>query len=167
MEARKLSESGSEPFQFSLRIRHPSIDPADLSRTLNVEPEYAYAAGTPRRGSKGGSVSVYSETYWLGVLKPSAAASADLAFSSEDLARIAHRQVTAIRRNLSWSLAMTVGRVLNAHGDLLRRLRAEGGEVTLLVTVFGAEVDTFSLTPETSRVLGDLGVAVEFEIGTE
>lgn len=92
---------------------------------------------------------------------------AELAFSSDDLARIAHRQVTAIRRNLSWSLAMTVGRVLNAHGDLLRRLRAEGGEVTLLATVFGAEVDTFSLTPEASRVLGDLGVAGEFEIGPE
>lgn len=165
MEARKLPESGSESFQFSLRIRHPSIDPAELSRALNVEPEHAFAAGTPRRGSRGGPAAVHSDTYWLGVLKPSASWT-DLAFSSDDRSRIAPKQATAITRNLSWSLALTVGRTLNGHGELLRRIRAEGGEVTLLVTVFSAEVDTFSLTPQTARLLGELGVAVEFEIGS-
>jgi hypothetical protein len=50
---------------------------------------------------------------------------------------------------------------------MLRRIRAEGGQVTLLATVPVGEVTAFNLAPEVSRVFGDLGVALEFEFITD
>ena len=47
MEARRASQP-SYPFQLSLRIRHPSIDPASISRELQIEPEHSFRAGDPR-----------------------------------------------------------------------------------------------------------------------
>ncbi len=70
MEARKLSNQ-SPPFQLSLRIRHPSIDPALLSRELAIDPEHSFRAGEPRRSSSGHAPStVHGQTYWLGILNP-------------------------------------------------------------------------------------------------
>jgi hypothetical protein len=66
MEARKLSKSDSQPFQLYLRIRHPSMDPAALSRDFKIEAEHAYRAGDPRPKTRSGTTprSVHSESYW-------------------------------------------------------------------------------------------------------
>ena len=42
MEARKLLKSEPASFQLSLRIRHPSVDPAVLSREFKIDPEDAF-----------------------------------------------------------------------------------------------------------------------------
>src|SRR5215469_12378565 len=67
MEARKLHESDSETFQLSLRIRHPSLDPEELSREFNIEAAHCFRAGDPR-ASRSGIASVHPESYWLGAL---------------------------------------------------------------------------------------------------
>jgi hypothetical protein len=61
----------SQDFSISFRIRHPSIDPAELTRQLGVEPQHAWRAGEPRRsdGDEIGS-GAYRETYWVGELAP-------------------------------------------------------------------------------------------------
>ena len=49
----------------------------------------------------------------------------------------------------------------------LRRIGSEGGQVSLLVNVSSDEVSSFQVTPEVSRVLSELGIAVEFEFARE
>ncbi len=61
-----------QDFSISFRIRHPSIDPAELSRQLGIEPQHAWRAGEPRRLESGEVGSgVYRETFWVGVLPAS------------------------------------------------------------------------------------------------
>jgi hypothetical protein len=56
-------------FSVRFRIRHPHIDPAELSRQLGVEPQHAWRAGEPRERDPGEVGSgVYRETFWVGAL---------------------------------------------------------------------------------------------------
>jgi len=164
MQARKLTKPAVRPFQFSLRIRHPSIDPAELSREFGVEPEHCYRAGEQRAlRSVAGTSSVHAESYWLGALDPfdwpqdiSSPGHAKLQLALEHLRQTA-------TDSFGWALTLTAARFLRVHGDLLRRVATEGGQTTLLVALSASEVDSFTLMPEASRILGDLGIAVEFE----
>ena len=70
MEARRASQP-SYPFQLSLRIRHPSIDPASISHELQIEPEHSFRAGDPRE-SRSAVTSVHADSYWLATLDLSA-----------------------------------------------------------------------------------------------
>jgi hypothetical protein len=59
-----------QEFSVTFRIRHPHIDPAELSRQLGVDPQHAWRAGDPRQVEPGEVGSgVYRETYWVGVLE--------------------------------------------------------------------------------------------------
>jgi hypothetical protein len=60
-----------DDFSVTLRIRHPSIDPSELSRRLGLEPQHAWRAGDRRRGDDGEPRDgTYRETYWVGLLPP-------------------------------------------------------------------------------------------------
>ena len=68
MEARRASQP-AYPFQLSLRVRHPSIDPAAISRELQIEPEHCFRAGDPRESARNVSVTpVHVDSYWLATL---------------------------------------------------------------------------------------------------
>jgi hypothetical protein len=167
MAAKRQSKSDSEPFQLSLRIRHPSMDPDDISSALKIKPEHSFRAGTPRPSSHGGATaSVYAESYWLGVLKP-VGQLAEMAFPADRESQIAQKQLAVVRNSLSWALSLSTSRLLKLHADLLRRVRTEGGDVSLLVTLHSGEVSSFTLAPGASQVFGDLGIAVEFEFAGE
>jgi len=56
-------------FSIALRVRHPSIDPAEVTRRLGIEPQHAWRAGEPRHDDGAGSA-LHRETYWVGLLKP-------------------------------------------------------------------------------------------------
>jgi hypothetical protein len=49
VEAQGLQTSDSEPFRLALRVRHPSIDPDELTRAFAITPEHAHQAGTAAR----------------------------------------------------------------------------------------------------------------------
>jgi hypothetical protein len=167
MEARKLAKR-SHPFQLSLRIRHPSLDPAEISGELGLPAEHSFRAGDPRLSRSGlAPASVHAESYWLGTLSPTEWP-ADLGFSAEPLRKIARERLgSAAIRSLGWALSLTAVRFLKGHGELLRRIHTEGGQTSLLVTISTAEASSFSLSPELSRVFSDLGVALEFEFSDD
>lgn len=167
METQRLSKSDSAPFQLSLRIRHPSMDPADISRTFKIKAEHSFRAGDPRP-SRGGSptASVHAASYWLGELTPTGPL-ADVAFPMDRESQIAQKQLNAVRKSLTWVLSFSASRFLKLHAELLRRVRAEGGDVSLLVTVHSGAVSSFTLAPGASQILGDLGIAVEFDLAGE
>ena len=164
MEARKLSSSDTEGFQLSLRVRHPSMDPTEISRAFKIEPEHSFRAGEARPAGGVANAAVHSESYWLGMLSPMSDVADHLLFATDPKPHIAEKQLAVLRRSLSFALSLRASRFFSTHAELLRRIRAEGGNVTLLVTVYDSDVGSFTLAPEASRTFADLDIAVEFEL---
>ncbi|MGO9512268.1 MAG: hypothetical protein ACLP2F_01320 [Steroidobacteraceae bacterium] len=168
MEARKLSKLQPPPFELALRIRHPSMDPAYLSRALGLEATHSFRAGEPRRSrSYVSSASVHGESYWLATLDPSTWPAANWLSGFASL-ELAHRELgKSATVSLGWALLLSATRLLRTNAALLQRIRVEGGQVSLLVALSPVAVDSFSLTPEVSRIFSELGIAIEFEIASE
>jgi hypothetical protein len=165
MEARKLSKLVTELFQLSLRIRHPSLDPADLTREFHIEAEHSFRAGDPRPSRSGlAPASVHTESYWLGALDP--ASWIRLPFAEPRLQLAQQGLGPMVSRNLGWALTLTA-RFLSLHAETLQRIRAEGGQISLLVAGPTGEVSSFSLPSEVCRIFGELGVTLEFELTSD
>jgi hypothetical protein len=165
MQAQKLSKSDLRPFQFSLRIRHPSIDPAEISREFGVEAEHSYRAGERRPvRSAAASPSVYAESYWLGSVGPVDWPQKILFPDHPQLLQMAVDQLRLTTSDsFGWALSLNTCQFLRLHGELLRRIGSEGGQISMLIALSAADVGSFSLRPEVSRTLGELGITVEFE----
>ncbi len=152
-----------QPFEISLSIRHPAIDPAEISRTLDIEPIEAFRAGDPRaHGSLEAEARTHSETYWVAVFSPDTWPMHALTpFWPEATAR-------ALRRNsrlaLEVRLAMVCDHLRTRHREFLQRLHAEGGRIALRVTLSPQEVTSFTLPQSVGRALTELGIAIEFDL---
>lgn len=166
MEARALPTPDPEQFRLALRVRHPSMDPAELSQAFGIEPEHSFRAGDSWGASsvKTTGSRVHPESYWLGQLNPTGRR-LPLGLPILGDPKIVQRQVAAFTRSLSWALSLGCTWFFKTHADLLRRVRSEGGEVALLVTIYSA--DSFSLPPVLSQILGQLGITIEFELASE
>ena len=165
MAASKLATLQAPRFQLSLRIKHPSFDPAVISKELGIEPAHSFRAGHPRQ-SKSGLVAaaVHTESYWLAPLNP-ASWFDNPSFAEPLKLAIVQQQIdAAIVRNLTGALALCAARFHKAHSALLQTIRSEGGEISLLVTLSTAAVNAFSLAPQVSRMFAELGITLEFEI---
>jgi hypothetical protein len=168
MPAPKLATRQSPSFQLSLRIKHPSIDPADISRELGIEPEHSFRAGQPRH-SKSGLVprAVHTESYWLAALNPTRFGNLPYAEPLAEPLTLAITQKhidAAVARNLTGALGLCAARFSGVHAALLHTIHSEGGEISLLVTLSSNAVSTFSLPPQVSRMFAKLGIMLEFEI---
>jgi hypothetical protein len=165
MAATKLAALKPLPFQLSLRIKHPSIDPAEISKELGIEPEHSFRAGQPRLSKSGlGVAAVHTESYWLARLSP---ASWFGTMPFEPLPNVPISQGiidTAVTRNLGWALGLCAVRFNKAHTALLQAIRSEGGEISLLITLSPIAMNSFSLRPQVSRMFGERGITLEFEI---
>ncbi len=52
-------------FEIAIRIRHPTIDPKEITSHLCWEPSYSYMVGEPRTTPKGNSIDgINKETFW-------------------------------------------------------------------------------------------------------
>jgi hypothetical protein len=170
MEAKKLPQPESEPFQLSLRIRHPSIDPEEISSALKMEPEHSFKVGTPRASHSGSTTTRHSESYWLGALEPSAWLSRTPALDIHvhghgPAAGMGERGRAMASNVLELALGLFTNLFLRQHAAFMRRMQSEGGQVCLLVQISPTSVRGFTLSPQTARTLGELGVTVEFEVG--
>jgi hypothetical protein len=160
----------SRPFEFSLRIRHPDMDPVEISRTLGLEPVHAFKAGERRAPRSNLSAPlVYSESYWLATLEAlsvTAAQTAQTAPTGSPLSRVeaAFDQERSQVGTLDLALNVVLMGFARRHEPFLRRVQLEGGQVTLLIAVTSA-VRGFTITSEMSRMLEKTGIAVEFEFG--
>jgi hypothetical protein len=166
MKARALADSEELAFELALRIRHPSMDPEDLSRELDLEPTHTFRAGQLREPRSSASpASVHAESYWLGTLDPTAWL-ADIwptGFATIDTG--ARKPVKAAPwQNLGSALDMTARVLVRSHVALFERIRSDGGQVCLLVTLSPIAVDSFSVAPEVCQIFGELGITIEFEM---
>jgi len=132
-------------FTMSLRIRHPRIDAAEITRVLGIEAQHSWRAGDLRRDSAGAELGgTHRESYWVGclMLKPEMA-----------------RDHVSVESEIMHTLG-TMRRCF----DFLKTLRAEGGSAQLHVSLHAREDFHLELLPESLALLGRLGLAVALEV---
>ncbi|HVY81989.1 MAG TPA: hypothetical protein VG994_13455 [Steroidobacteraceae bacterium] len=170
MEARDLLRERSRPFELALRIRHPSMDPAAISRELRLEPEHCFKAGEPRSSSSGiAAAAVHAESCWVGTLDPEAWWEHLAAFAMPTQARPApkERLRDAMMDSIGMALTVTATQFLRTHADFFRRLQNEGGDAGLIVELPAGSALSFTLTPQVARIIAELGIGIDFEFTTD
>ena len=134
-------------YAMSLRVRHPSLDPAVLTKTLHLEPLHSWRAGEPRRSVTGAALGgEHRESYWSAPLPGQAVGAA------------------------AFPLELFLGQQLvqlGRHRELLSRLQDEGGQISLLIEISRVENAVLTLSTGTSRKLADLNIEVEFQFVNE
>jgi hypothetical protein len=149
-------------FQLSLRVRHPSIDPAEISRELGLEADHSFCAGEPKRpASTLGGAAVHTQSYWLArMVWPGGGA---------DILPASHASIPASARERlrfgtpETALTLCTANLLRNHAAFIRRIQAEGGDVSLLLEL-SPETPGFTVTPAVSRAVSELGIAIDFEL---
>ena len=149
-----------------LRVRHPSMDPAELSSTLGLAPVHAWAAGSARASDTGdGGRGKHPDTYWLAPLgdagwhksKAGEAAGADAGkFFWPPL------QALPLEAFLLSQL-----RLLVPHKAFFARLKAEGASCEVSVALAADERWEVDLPPTLLRALADLNIGITIEVSAE
>jgi hypothetical protein len=145
----------AEPTRIHLRVKHPQLDPSEITRTLSIAPEHTLEA-------KRGAAASAAESYWI----------APLAFSSFEAPGLemddSANDEPASRFKLSTMQVMgdeaVVGlavRRLQPHQKFFQRVTDEGGTATLLLNV--NKTGAMTIPPALSRKLADLGLALELD----
>ncbi len=132
-----------------LRVRHPSIDPGEITRVLGIEPAHAWAAGSPRGGAEPAR-SPHAESYWFAPLGESMwprglLPSPELPFEAFLLAQI---------------------RLLTPHKGFFARLSTDGGTCELAVTLTTRDRCTVEMPAALLRSLADLNIAITLDVST-
>jgi hypothetical protein len=132
-------------FMMSLRIRHPRIDPAEITRVLGIEAQHTWRAGDTRRNPAGDELGgTHRETYWMGRLMPKPSLAQDnVSVESEIL-----HTLGTLRRCF----------------DFLAQLKTEGGSAELHVSLYAREEFRLEFLPEALSLIGRLGLAIALEV---
>ena len=143
-----LPSMNPDNFTVSLRIRHPTIDPAEITQTLGIEPQHSWKAGESRRAAQGQRVEgSYRESYWIGEF----------------------RELDAGLRGVVATEAVLLQAVvlLRRSQPFLTRLQSEGATVELFVEVVGSTEFTLGLSPQLLKLLSKAGLAVVLNVHAE
>ena len=122
-----------------LRIRHPNLDPGEITEALGQQPEHCWAAGDVRpAGAEADAATRYAESYWFGLVRVPA--------EFENLP------------NLEGMLMLAAG-WLKSRKHLWKRISEEGGRAELLVTLQTEGTTNIDLTSETMSMLNGIGLS--------
>jgi hypothetical protein len=139
----KFVASSAYTYAVSLRVRHPTVDPAILTDTLKLEPAHSWKAGDPRRSQSGEPVTgQYRDSYWSAPLPGQIVAGVNLPLE------------TFIAQQL-----LQLGR----QRDFFAGLQAEGGGLSLLVEIAPVANAVLTLSSTVARRLADLNIEMEFQ----
>lgn len=132
-------------FTMSLGVRHPDIDPAQITRALGLQPGHVWRKGERRLDQSGLALGgSRRESYWLCELTPRPK------FSDESV---------SVGSEISGVLQM-----LRKSISFMQDLHHGGGATELHVTVFARGDFRMELLPEEAALLGRLGVVIAIEI---
>jgi hypothetical protein len=139
----KFVSGSAYTYAVSLRVRHPTLDPAVLTDTLKLDPAHSWKAGDPRQSQTGTSVSgQYHDSYWSAPLPGQMVGGATLPL-----------EIFLAQQLLQ----------LGRHRDFFSGLQAEGGEISLLVEIAPIANTVLTLSSTVARRLADLNIEVEFQ----
>lgn len=175
MQARKQSEPAATPIQLSLRIRHPDIDPEEISTSLALTPEHCFKAGDSRSARAGSrTTGHHSQTYWLAPVAPEALPDPlEPTFLAAIAARNLDPSVTVTAQDLQEAtrkvrfrsvetLLLFFLQRLVAKQAFLQKIQAEGGDVSLIMVIDRESAGDFTLPVTLARLLVQLGISIEF-----
>jgi hypothetical protein len=180
---RKLDSS----VQLFLRIKHPSIDPREISKMMDIEPEHAVQAG--QSISAKGKRTLHSESYWIAQLPTpafpvaisaealqdhraslSTASTAEKVTITRQFARNAYALQGLSKEEIvgmigASRIEMTIMpwlRKVAAQREFLTSINTDGGAITLVVQLRNAE-HPLRIRPELARRLADAGIELEID----
>jgi hypothetical protein len=132
-------------FVLSLRIWHPSIDPAVISAELSVEPKIQGKLGERRKTQAGKLLDgTWRESHWSG----------DLFHYGECLSH--DRSIEDV--------VIEAADALGPHRQFLMRLRAEGGRLLIQASSYSNRNYAFELSPDLLAALGSLGLGFAHDV---
>ena len=132
-------------FTVSLRIRHPTIDPATISATLGLEPQHTWLAGQPRCDPGGAELGgTYRDSYWMGRLM----AEPQLSSDGVSVEAVVLKTLNNLRRVQSF----------------LEQLHAESGVAELLVSLYAREDFRLDLPSDSLTLLGRLHLTIVLDV---
>jgi len=132
-------------FTISLRIRHPTIDPAMITTTLGIQPQHTWRVGQPRCDPAGAEVGgVHHDSYWMGRLMDEPQLSSDRV----SVERVILTTLSQLRRSQSF----------------LEQMNAEGAVAALLVSLYAREDFRLEFPSDCLTLLGRMHLAVAFEV---
>jgi hypothetical protein len=148
-----------EDFSIALRIRHPSIDPAEITDRVGIEPQHAWRAGEPRRVERGeGGSALHRETYWVGLLPPR--------LPGPTLGRLSESAENAIRNATTHPQSALYFTLLKMKrgGDFWREFAEQGGTVECLLQVHKADRFQLDLSQALLIALVELRITLSIEV---
>ena len=129
-------------FAMSLGVRHPDIDPAQITEALGLQPGHVWSKGEQRTDAVGTALAGnHRASYWLCEIPPRPDEKASL---ESEISRLLH--------------------TLRKSTDFLQGLQNGGGTVELFVTIFVRGDFRIELRPDLAALLGRTGIALTIEV---
>ena len=132
-------------FAMSLGVRHPDIDPAQITRALGLQPGHVWRKGEERRDQAGAALGgSHHASYWFCEISPRPRFTDERIRVESELDRV----LNMLRRSVGF----------------MQELHRGGGATELFVTVFARGDLRLEVSPETAALLGRMGVSVTVEV---
>jgi hypothetical protein len=129
----------------SLGVRHPDVDPAQITRELGLQPGHAWRAGEARLDEAGTSMGgTHRGSYWFCEFAPRPTFSGESTLVESELTRVLHM----LRKSIVF----------------LQGLHYGGGTTELCISIFAHGDFRMELLPEETALLGRLGITTRFDI---
>lgn len=145
----------ASPTRLHLRVKHPKLDPDEITRVLSMTPEHTLHADRS-------SVSMAAETYWIAPLTFSGFEGWEQLDEHGKTGGSGGRAPFAALQALSDESIVAVAlRRLQSHQDFFRDVEREGGAATLLISLERA--GSMTIPPSLARKLADLGLTLELD----
>ena len=136
---------GAYEFTVSLRIRHPTMDPAKITAALGTQPQHTWRAGEPRCDAAGAELGgAHHDSYWMGRLMDEP----QLSSGGVSVEGVILKTLTHLRLAQSF----------------LEQLHADGGVAELLVSLYARDDFRLELPPDSLTLLGHMHLAVAIDI---
>jgi hypothetical protein len=144
-------------FSIALRVRHPSIDPAEVTRRLGIDPQHAWRAGEPRHvdDDDAGSA-LHRETYWVGLLPAPPLGPSPWGSSIDESLR---RAVSLPQGSLYFTLLK-----MKRSAAFWREFADQGGTVECLLQVHKADRFQLDLSQALLLALVELRITLSIEV---
>ena len=141
-------------YAVSLRIRHPSMRPGLITRTLGLTPKIKKTAGAARRTPRGALLRSADGTL-LGGVNPWSYWVADI---------LRHGVGRVGRRSSEEQHVERLCKKLVRHAQFFKRIHHDGGQVEIWVSSHSSRNYTFELTPGRLQSLASAGVALVIDV---
>ena len=139
----KFVPGSAYTYAVTLRARHPTADPAILTKTLKLEPVHSWKAGDLRLSQTGAPLGgPHRDSYWSATLPVQLVGATAVPLETFLLAQLLQ---------------------LARHREFLGALQADGGEISLLIEIAPLANTVLTLSSTLSRRLADLNIEVEFQ----